>query len=41
VGKRADLVILDRNPLTVEPSTIKDITVLETIKDGTSIYRRK
>ena len=41
VGKRADLVILDRNPLTVEPSTIKDISVLETIKDGTSIYRRK
>jgi predicted amidohydrolase YtcJ len=41
VGKRADLVILDRNPLTVEPSTIKDIAVLETIKDGTSIYRRR
>jgi hypothetical protein len=41
VGKRADLVILDRNPLTVEPSTIKDITILETIKDGTSIYRRQ
>jgi predicted amidohydrolase YtcJ len=41
VGKRADLVILDRNPLTVEPSTIKDITIQETIKDGTSIYRRQ
>jgi len=34
-------VILDRNPLTVEPSTIKDITILETIKHGTSMYRRQ
>ncbi len=41
VGKRADLVILYRHPLTVEPSTSKDITILETIEDGTSIYRRQ
>jgi predicted amidohydrolase YtcJ len=40
VGKLADLVILDRNPLTVDPTTIKDIAVIETIKDGRSIYRR-
>jgi predicted amidohydrolase YtcJ len=39
-GKRADLVILDRNPLKVEPMAIKDILVLETIKDGETIYRR-
>ncbi|MCU0759438.1 MAG: amidohydrolase [Steroidobacteraceae bacterium] len=39
-GKRADLVILDRNPLKVEPMQIKDIQVLETIKDGKTIYRR-
>lgn len=38
-GKLADLVILDRNPLTVEPMTIKDITVIETIKDGKTVYR--
>lgn len=41
VGKRADIVILDRNPLTVVPATIKDIKILETIKDGKSIYRLK
>jgi predicted amidohydrolase YtcJ len=39
-GKRADLVILDKNPLTVEPMAIKDIRVVETIKDGKTIYRR-
>ncbi|MFI3238576.1 MAG: amidohydrolase [Lachnospiraceae bacterium] len=35
-GKMADLVILAENPLTVEPMTIKDIQILETIKEGTS-----
>ncbi len=41
VGKRADLVILDRNPLKVDPMDIQDIQVLETIKDGTTIYRKE
>jgi hypothetical protein len=39
VGKLADLVILDKNPLTVDPMTIKDIKVVETIKEGMSIYK--
>ena len=39
-GKIADLVILDQNPLTVAPSAIKDINVVETIKDGITIYSR-
>jgi hypothetical protein len=39
-GKRADLVILSDNPLTVEPTQIKDIQVLETLKDGVSIYTK-
>jgi predicted amidohydrolase YtcJ len=40
VGKLADLVILDDNPLTVDPMQIKDIKVVETIKEGRTIYRR-
>ena len=38
-GKLADLVILDQNPLAVDPLAIKDIKVVETIKDGRTIYR--
>ena len=41
VGKNADLVILDKNPLKVDPMAIKDIKVVETIKDGKSIYHAK
>jgi len=37
-GKLADLVILDNNPLKVDPKKIKDIKVVETIKEGRSIY---
>jgi len=39
-GKLADLVILDKNPLEVPADTIDDIAVLETIKEGTTIWRR-
>lgn len=38
VGKLADLVILDKNPLKVEPMAIKDIKIIETIKEGKTIY---
>ena len=38
-GKLADLVVLDGNPLTVDPMAIKDIQVVETIKDGQTVYR--
>ncbi|TPE61602.1 amidohydrolase [Sandaracinobacter neustonicus] len=38
VGKRADLVILSADPNKVAPETIKDIKVIETIKDGKTIY---
>jgi len=41
VGKIADLVILDANPLKIESSKIKEIVVLETIKNGKTIYTRK
>ena len=40
-GKRADLVILDKNPLTVDPASIKDIHVTQTIKDGAPIWPQK
>ena len=41
VGKLADLVILDKNPLTSELNDIKDILVLETIKEGITVYKKK
>ncbi len=37
-GKLADLVILDKDPLKVEPMAIKDIKIVETIKEGKTIY---
>jgi predicted amidohydrolase YtcJ len=33
-------VILEKNPLEVPPDTIHDIVVLETIKEGKTIWRR-
>lgn len=39
-GKLADLVVLDKNPLTVEPDEIKDIVVMQTIKSGVTVYER-
>jgi hypothetical protein len=40
VGKLADLVILDKNPLTVDPMTINQIRVMETIKEGKTVFKR-
>ena len=38
-GKLADLVILERDPLQGDPSTISTIKVVETIKEGRPIFR--
>ena len=38
VGLLADFVILDKNPLTTPVDAIKAIKVLETIKDGRSVW---
>jgi predicted amidohydrolase YtcJ len=40
-GKLADLVILEGNPLTVETDKILAIKVVETFKEGKSVYQRK
>lgn len=39
-GKLADLVVLDKNPLKVESTTIKGIAVLETIKEGKTVFTK-
>ena len=39
-GKLADLVILSENPLTIDPAKIAEIRVIETIKEGQTVYRR-
>ncbi len=39
-GKIADFVILDKNPVKINQSEIKNITILETIKKGNTIYKR-
>ncbi|EPZ54555.1 amidohydrolase family protein [[Clostridium] sordellii ATCC 9714] len=38
-GKLADLVILDKNPLKVNKMEIRNIKILETIKEGNTIFR--
>ena len=38
-GKKADLVVLDKNPLAVDKMDIKDIRVLCSIKEGEVLYQ--
>ncbi len=38
-GKLADLVILDKNPLAIDKEEIENIKVLETIKEGNTIFK--
>ena len=33
--------MLDGNPLTIDPMKIADIKVVETIKEGKTVYRRE
>ncbi len=38
-GKLADLVVLDRNPTKVPVDEIKEIEIVETFKEGASVFR--
>lgn len=40
VGKLADMVILNRNPLKVERQTLRNIEVRETIKEGITVFKK-
>ncbi len=40
-GKNADLVILDKNPLKIEPLDINKIIILESIKEGKTVYKKQ
>jgi hypothetical protein len=39
VGKLADLVMLSEDPTAIDPETLNELTIIETIKEGTSIYQ--
>ena len=38
-GKLADMVVLSDDPLALDPMKIADIKVLQTIKEGTTVYK--
>ncbi len=40
VGKRADFVILEQNPLTADPLGLADIAIVETFARGLSVYKQ-
>ncbi|MFZ1957401.1 MAG: amidohydrolase family protein, partial [Desulfobacterales bacterium] len=39
-GKLADLVVLSENPFTIDPMKISSIRVVETIKEGKTVFRQ-
>ncbi len=39
-GKLADFVILDKNPLKIDPMNIHTIEVLESIKEGKTVFKK-
>jgi len=39
VGKLADMVILSDDPLAIDPMKIRDVKVMETIKEGVSVFK--
>ena len=41
LGKLADLMIVDKDPLKTDPMDLCNIQVLETIKEGFSLYQKE
>lgn len=41
VGKLADLVITEQNPLTMDKTKLKNLKIVETLKAGQSIYQQQ
>ena len=41
VGKRADFVVLEKNPMKVDPLDLADVAVLETFSRGKSIFKKQ
>ena len=41
VGKLADLILLDRDPLRIPPEDIANVQVLRTVLGGRTVYRRE
>jgi predicted amidohydrolase YtcJ len=41
VGKRADMIVLDRNLFEIPASEISDATVTATIFDGRTVYKKE
>ena len=39
-GKRADFVVLESNPLTIDPLQLENVGVVETFARGKSVYRQ-
>ena len=40
VGKQADLVILEKNPITTDPAELERIQIMETFSRGRSVFAR-
>jgi predicted amidohydrolase YtcJ len=40
IGKQADLVILDANPLTIPRENLIDLVVIKTVSRGKTIYQK-
>lgn len=40
VGKLADLTVLDKNPLIIDPMELRDVGIVSVVKEGQVVYRQ-